>query len=213
MYDIQELETNWKKYKQKRRSPWYLGTLSIIVLAILVNIFLQDNQYLNLIKNFKIPNIINKIYTPKDNINFIKEKSLLSLEVGKSSSSINNIPIEKTKEENKVKTKININISKTSTLQAYTDVENRFKISHDVDDALFLAKSYYKKGLYKKALYWSLETNKIDGNIEDSIFIFIKSKIKLGNKTEGITILNAYIKKTSSNEARKLLFNINNGAI
>jgi len=213
MYDIKELETNWKKYKQKKRSPWYLGTLSVIVLAILVNIFLQDNQYLNLIKNFKIPNIINKIYTPKDNINFIKEKSLLSLEVGKNISSINNIPIEKTKEENKVKTKININISKTSTLQAYTDVENRFKVSHDVDDALFLAKSYYKKGLYKKALYWSLETNKIDGNIEDSIFIFIKSKIKLGNTTEGITILNAYIKKTSSNEARKLLFNINNDAI
>jgi len=214
MYDIQELETNWKKYKQKKRSPWYLGTLSIIVLAILINIFFQDNQYLNIIKNFKIPNLINKIYTPKNDIEYIKEKSLLSLEVGNTNNSnINNIPIEKGKEENKVKTKIKINISETSTLQAYTDVENRFKISHDVDDALFLAKSYYKKGLYKKALYWSLETNKIDGNIENSIFIFIKSKIKLGNKTEGITILNAYIKKTSSQEARKLLFNINNGVI
>ena len=211
MYDIKELEINWKKYKQKKRSPWYLAILSIMVLAILINIFLKDNHYLQVINNFKMPNIVKKIYTPKDNINFIKEKSLISLEVGNNSNIINNLPIEKNKEENKIKTKINI--SETSTLEAYTDVENRFKISKDVDDALFLAKSYYKKGLYKKALYWSLETNKIDGNIEDSIFIFIKSKIKLGNKTEGLTILNAYIKKTSSQEAKRLLFNINNNSI
>ena len=212
MYDIKELEKEWKNYKQKKRSPWYIGILSISVVAILANIFLQDNQYLSFLKNIKIPNSFKKIYTKTENIKFLKENSLISLEVVNNNTNIiNDVPKEKIKEENKPKTKIDI--SETSALQAYQDVENRFKISKDVDDALFLAKSYYKKGLYKKSLYWSLETNKIDGNIEDSIFIFIKSKIKLGNKTEGVAILNAYIKKTSSLEAKKLLFNISNGNI
>jgi len=39
-----------------------------------------------------------------------------------------------------------------------------------VDDSLFLASNYYKKGAYKKAVYWALQTNKIDKNIEETGF-------------------------------------------
>lgn len=107
--------------------------------------------------------------------------------------------------------KIHIDIIETSSVTAYNDVEKRFSISHDPDDALFLANSYYKKGNYKKAEYWALQTNKIDEDIEESLLIFIKSKIKLGHNNEGMAILKSYIEKSNSEEAKKLLYQIENG--
>lgn len=115
--------------------------------------------------------------------------------------------------ESKDRKKVHINIIETSSVTAYKDVEKRFLQSHDVDDSLFLAKSYYKKGLYKKAEYWALETNKIDENIEESVLIFVKAKAKLGHKNEAVSILTNYISKTPSQEARNLLFRIKNDTL
>jgi hypothetical protein len=103
-----------------------------------------------------------------------------------------------------------IDIVGTSSVIAYEEVEKRFENHHDIDDALFLAKSYYKKGNYKKAAYWALETNKLDDDVEESIFIFVESKVKSGQVNEGILILKRYIKQSSSEEAKKLLFRIEN---
>jgi tetratricopeptide (TPR) repeat protein len=101
----------------------------------------------------------------------------------------------------------------TSSVTAYKDVEKRFSQSHDIDDALFLARSYYKKGNYKKAEHWALETNKVDPNMEESILIFVKSKIKLGRKNEAISILKSYLKRSNSQEAINLLHHIENNKI
>lgn len=109
--------------------------------------------------------------------------------------------------------KVHIEIIETSSVTAYKDVEKRFFQSHDIDDSLFLAKSYYKKGFYKKAEYWALETNKIDENIEDSLLIFVKSKAKLGHKNEAISILTKYISKSNSQEAKNILFKIKNDTL
>ncbi len=109
--------------------------------------------------------------------------------------------------------KVHIDIIETSSVTAYKDVEKRFLQSHDVDDSLFLAKSYYKKGLYEKAQYWAFETNKIDENIEESIFIFVKAKAKLGHKNEAVSILTNYISRTASQEAKNLLFRIKNDTL
>jgi len=111
----------------------------------------------------------------------------------------------------KERKKIHLDIIKTTNLTAYKDVENRFKLSRDVDDSLFLARSYYKKGNYKKSEYWALQTNKVDPNIEESMLIFVKSKMKLGRKNEAKNILTAYLKKSNSHEAKKLLYSIENG--
>lgn len=109
--------------------------------------------------------------------------------------------------------KVHIDIIETSSVTAYKDVEKRFLQSHDVDDSLFLAKSYYKKGLYEKAQHWAFETNKIDENIEESIFIFVKAKAKLGHKNEAVSILTTYISRTASQEAKNLLFRIKNDTL
>ena len=105
----------------------------------------------------------------------------------------------------KPRKKMHLNIIETSSVSAYKDVEKRFYQSHDIDDSLFLAKSYFRKGKFKKSEYWALQTNKINSNIEDSWIIFAKSKVKLGRKNEAILILSNYVKRSNSRLASSLL--------
>jgi tetratricopeptide (TPR) repeat protein len=109
--------------------------------------------------------------------------------------------------------KVHLDIVESTNVTAYKDVERRFMQSHEIDDALFLARSYYKKGDYKKSEYWALETNKLDENNEESLFIFVKSKVKLGHKNEAIAILNDYLKVSNSSEGNKLLDTIENNKL
>ena len=104
--------------------------------------------------------------------------------------------------------KKHLKIVKSSNKIGLKDVARRFKKYRNVEDGLFLAKTYYKQGKYLKSEYWALETNKIDYNIEDSWIVFAKSKIKLGQKREAISILNKYLKQSHSNKARKLLLKL-----
>ncbi len=113
----------------------------------------------------------------------------------------------------KPRKKVHLDILKTTSISAYKDVSKRFAQSHDTDDSLFLAKAYYTKGKYKKAEYWALQTNKVNNNIEESWIIFAKSKIKLGRKNEAIKVLTAYIKKSNSLQAKKLLYKIKKGTL
>jgi len=106
--------------------------------------------------------------------------------------------------------KVHLDIIETTSISAYKDVEERFHQSHDIDDALFLAKSYYKKGNYKKAEQWAVETNKLDSTLEESFLIFIKSKMKLGERREVLSMLNQYLERHDSTNVRVLLNQIKN---
>jgi len=106
--------------------------------------------------------------------------------------------------------KVYLNIIETTSISAYEDVEKRFHQSHDIDDAIFLAKTYYKKGHYKKAEQWAFEANKIDDELEESFLIFVKAKMKLGKKNEAKAILNQYLKQNNSKDAKVLLNQIEN---
>jgi hypothetical protein len=108
----------------------------------------------------------------------------------------------------KPRKKMHLNIIESSSVSAYKDVEKRFMQSHDTDDSLFLAKSYYRKGKYKKSEYWSLQTNKVNSHIEESWIIFAKSKIKLGHINEAIQVLKSYVKRSNSNKAKELLYRL-----
>ncbi len=119
----------------------------------------------------------------------------------------NAIEHEKIQDEKK---KVHLDIQETTSISAYEDVEKRFMQSQDIDDALFLAKSYYKKGAYKKSEHWALEANRIDPNLEESVLIFVKSKMKQGNKNEALAILKQYIQKNDSEDAKVLLKKIQN---
>ncbi len=155
----------------------------------------------------------------------LKEETLIPLDTDPMVSVEENLaplPAEKIKEpqvkqKNKViekpRKKMHLKIIETTSLSAYKEVEKRFHKSQDIDDSLFLAESYYAKGKYKKAEYWALETNKINGNIEDSWLIFAKAKMKLGHKNEAIHILTSYIKRSNSQNAKDLLLKIKNGTL
>lgn len=108
---------------------------------------------------------------------------------------------------------MHLDIIGTSSITAYEDVEKRFLQSHDIDDALFLAKSYYKRLNYEKAVYWAFEVNKLDQNVEESVLIFIESKVKLGQRNEAILLLKNYLNKSDSEAGKILLERIENDTL
>ena len=240
MYDLKPLESEWKKYRKKKLKPWILASVGLIVLSIFGITLLTNNKIdfskfdtsfmmaSNSVSNEdkKTENTNKKI-----NSNVLINDALNKLEIEKSvmdqvntasndtTNAFVDIPILDGKQENSVRygqkgrAKVHLDIFETTSVTAYKDVEKRFKKSHEIDDSLFLARSYYKKGNYKKSEYWALQTNKIDSNIEESILIFVKSKTKLGRKNEAISILKSYLKKSKSQEARNLLYRIENNKI
>jgi len=238
MYDIKPLEDDWKKYKLKKRKPFYVLILIVFFSSIFIYISLLDST-----KGFKIFDEFSKKI---DNLS--KFNSMQSTSYSKSSILINSSlhhlelhdPAKTIKEESsdsssellvdipildiekdtlleskvsKRKGKVHLDIFETTSVTAYKDVERRFRQSGDIDDALFLAKSYYKKGDYEKSRYWAFEANKLNSSSEESFFIFVKSKAKLGNINEAISLLNTYLKRTNSHEARTLLNELKNGKI
>lgn len=119
-----------------------------------------------------------------------------------------NTHVEKEEKRDEPRKKVHLNIVKSSSIGAFKDVEKRFYESRDADDSLFLAKSYYRNGKYKKSEYWALQTNKVNSNIEESWIVFAKSKAKLGHRNQAIDILNKYIKRSNSSRVRNLLYKL-----
>ncbi len=240
MYDIKQLEDEWKKYRKKKLKPWYVGSLSFIVLIVAVIIFLMNEKIdFDVWKNyFEVSKEMLPVEERSKDTLVVKEKkvkeivllddALVKLEVKDNVIDISDkvvkeplnilvdIPVLDDRQDPLIaeipqkRQKMYLEIIESTSITAYKDVEKRFLESHDIDDALFLANSYYKKGDYKKAEYWALEINKLDENMEESLLIFVKSKVKLGRKNEAISILTSYVEKSDSQEAKKLLYRIEN---
>ncbi|GEM_PF-532802 len=103
------------------------------------------------------------------------------------------------------KVSFELNIVDPKRVEVLQEIESRFYASRDINDALFLAKSYYTRQMYQKSEYWAVQVNKIDDGVEDAWMIFIKSKLKRGEKSEAIRILKQYIDQSNSTQARNLL--------
>ena len=240
MYDIKQLEKEWKQYRKKKLRPWYIGSLTLLLLIASVIIFLMNEKIdLSVWKSYfeaskEIPgneNKIKDILDPKDmnaKQSVLIDDALDTLEVKDSMVSVvdkgvqkqlnilvdipvlddTNEPIQR--DMHTGNKKMHLEIIESTSVTAYKDVERRFLESRDMDDALFLARSYYKKGDYEKAEYWALEINKLDEDMEEGLLIFVKSKAKMGRKNEAISILTTYVQKSDSQEAKKLLYRIEN---
>ena len=240
MYDIKQLEEEWKRYRKKKLRPWFIGGL-IVTLFTVTSIFFfwgKNIDFSVLTSYFEKSEDSVVLEGKSKNSSEIKGKkeknfvllddALTTLEVNDEVSDIiekvvheprnilvdiplledeNEAPVE---EVPKTRKKMHLEIIESTSVKAYKDVERRFFESHDIDDALFLAQSYFKNGNYKKAEFWALQTNKLDEYNEESLLIFVKSKVKLDRKNEAMAILAAYIKKTDSQEAKKLLYQIEN---
>ncbi len=103
------------------------------------------------------------------------------------------------------KRRLKIEIVDDGKMQVYGEIEARFRSYKDPYDALFLAKAYFKKGLYAKAEYWALQVNKLAPQMEDGWIVFAKSKLKQGKINEAIEVLRLYVQKSGSSKARALL--------
>ncbi len=42
MYDIKQLEQEWKQYRKKKLRPWYIGSLTLLVFIASVTMFLMN---------------------------------------------------------------------------------------------------------------------------------------------------------------------------
>jgi len=229
MYDIRPLEEEWKKYHEKKRRPVYLFVL-ILFIIIGILIYTNDNIFLETKKPYVKHNVEKKdiisestsanasAYNLSKNDFISKSKNVDKKEHSPLQSIVENIPILEEEKDNTYKEiknekphkKIQLNIIESSSLDAYKDVEKRFYESRDIDDSIFLAKIYYRKGLYKKSEYWALQTNKLNNNIDESWIIFAQSKMKQGQKNEAVRILTNYVKRTGSQNAQNILNRLKN---
>jgi len=233
MYNIKPLEEDWKKYQNKKKKPYYIALLIIILVVILFLFFNKRNEvfdvYMNKLDNISVDTsdfesipsesvtLVNQGLVRLETLNIPIKKSLDA--VDKLNEVLVDIPVLDLKQESNIqdndsnREKVHLEIIETSSVTAYEDVEKRFAQSNDIDDALFLARSYYKKENYKKSESWAYEVNKLDSNLEEGLFIFIKSKVKLGRKNDALSILSNYLKKSNSDEAKKLLYKIENNKL
>jgi tetratricopeptide (TPR) repeat protein len=222
MYNIKALEEEWKRYNRKKKRPWFLLLFVVLVTitAVVVLIYIKKLPNFTLSKDKKSEHTVTTQKTP---IVFI-DKALTELEEKSVAVPVDtpmdmeqNTPLPKETDismSSTPKKKLHIEVIEAgSSAASYKEIEKRFRLGHDTDDSLFLAKSYYRQGNYKKAEYWALQTNKVNGNIEESWLIFAKAKVKRGQRNEAIRILNAYIKRTRSVEAKVLLQKIKNRKI
>lgn len=230
MYDIKHLEDEWKKYRKKKLKPWAIGILSFILLSLFTVLFLMNvkidmgslKTYFDVSKEtLPFEGKINGIQKKKDQNSVLINSALDRLQTNNVTNRVVNQPLNtlvemdelQVKDLAQAKTKMHLEIIESTSVKAYADVEKRFLESHDIDDALFLARSYYKKGAYEKSEHWALETNKLDEESEESLFIFVKSKAKQGRKNEAVAILTVYIKESNSQEGKKLLYQIQNDTL
>jgi len=221
MYDIKELEEQWKRYNRKKMRPWIVATVLLCALIVAAVIFGQKSLEYLLVS-----------FSDKKETTALKQKLVTDIYLSspieqletKSKEVLIESPMEiggermqggiKEEHPSKKQNSLHIEVIETQTnMNAYKEVEKRFRLGHDPDDSLFLAKAYYLKGMYKEAEYWALQTNKINENIEESWLIFIKAKAKRGHRNEAIRILNTYIGKTNSVEGKILLDKIKKGNI
>ena len=231
MYDIKLLEEKWERYNRKRRKPFYLYTLLFIILVGIGTFsFLNQELILKKFNDSTADKASSKVSSPVlldvaldtlalkkediQNIVIMPEKQKKPVEQNNNPMDASDVFIEVTDSDQVEKAssvsrkrprkKIQIEVTEISS-SSYKAVEERFADAPDSDDSLFLARGYYKKKNYRKAAYWALQTNKLDGGIEESWLIFARSKAKTGQKNEAIRVLSEYVKKSDSLAARKLL--------
>lgn len=111
-------------------------------------------------------------------------------------------------EEQKSKGVIKIETQEVNSIKY---LKERFEKSHNIIFALMLAEEYYISKNYQDSNKWSIIANTIDADNEKSWILFAKSKLKLGQKQDAISALEAYLKNNKSKVAQNLLTQITSG--
>ncbi len=235
MYDIPELERKWRKYRRNKiKKPLIIITSTIVGIGVVSAIILTYSHFsknktqAKVIAQKETTNVeTNKpviksnpnpapIVITKNSLNNTQQNSVETIDISKakiitpdvSDDDVRMIGFDTNSETTSNKSDILISSQKQKEIQELEhikEVEERFKSSQDPHDSLFLAKYYYKKGNYAKAVDWAINTNNIDGSIEESWIIFAKAQAKMGHRVDAIKALQSYYDSTGSMKAKKLL--------
>jgi len=215
MYDIDELERKWIKYKRRKITVYLsVAILSLSVVGGTVYLITFFNNKKNIKEQIVQESSIKHTNIKKDKDIIIKREAT---KLNKDTTFVSNRePIsQQTIEQPKVLTtnntnyqkpkKINLIIKDPQNGDIVKEIESRFKQSKSYDDAIYLAEYYYSQKNYKKAEYWAMQANIINSLPEESWLIFAKSKVKTGHRVEALKVLQAYYDKTGSTRALDLI--------
>jgi len=106
---------------------------------------------------------------------------------------------------------VKLKVTEAQNRQVVRQIEKRFRVTRDYDDAIYLAKHYYRKHQYKKAEYWAMQANTIDSTQEESWMLFGKAKAKRGMRADALKVLQAYYDRTGSMRVKDLIDRIRKG--
>lgn len=220
MYDIESLEHQWKRYKRKKLLlPVALG--AFLLVSGVVFFFWNSARHPGITEVDVVSSSRKHPVSPgaeekKTSPSLSTEVPSMSKKPARKKGWKMTFADSETPDRNHVEAhapshRIDITVTKKNTKTSVSDMESRFLSDPKKEDALYLAKYYYKKKEYKKALKWALETNKLDSDIEESWLIFGKAKAKLGKRMEAIRVLQAYYDRTGSMKAKNILGKIRRG--
>lgn len=224
MYDIEELENRWLRYKRK-----YLLKFATILLGLFVSIALvlwltqrgeqeKGDRSEPKEKKESVAKESKRTDSKRKRVEALKTevpsmKTRESKEPRRKREVVSSISDDvvlyrggKVIQKSKAKTKkLELEIVEPSDKKIVKEIEDRFKTSKSYDDAIYLAEYYYNRKNYKKAIEWAKEANTIDSLPEESWMIFCKAKAKDGHRVEALKVLDIYYKRTGSTAAFNLM--------
>jgi len=239
MYDIDELEAKWARYRRKRmirRALFGMGILFLVGAPILY-VTLKDSATASTTARTRTahPNGIppkRDAYapaatkaSPSSPAKVATVTPLAPTRPGMQKSSPPEPPKKPkmlitltdrsapkgngtgTDAEKKIRMKM-VDVKNTRVVK---EIEARFPMTRDYDDAMYLAKYYYRKKRYRKAEYWAMQANTIDSTQEGSWIIFGKAKAKQGHRADALRILQAYYDRSGSMRVKVLIDRIRKG--
>ena len=232
MYDIPELEKKWRKYKRKQiQKPLLITVAALLIIgggAALIKTYLSSKNNVPKSNVAATSTVQSESKKSNDAIIITKVNPVQSaqtqnsenggIDLSKAEIVKPNVPDDDirvigfdNKDKQKIKKKYeDILVPKQSVeeikeKEKVAEIEDRFKETQDPQDSLYLAKYYYKIGNYKKAENQAVNTNNIDGDIEESWLIFAKARAKQGFRVDAIKVLQSYYDETHSPKAKELL--------
>ena len=236
MYDIEELEVQWKRYHRKRllrRGLLGLAVLLLLALPILYTTLRapspvvsshDDNVRSEVSSAQTSPATTEKNGSKPGPSPSVKTANVqpLSPEVPLQQDTVASSPKKKPKMritfagsespgETSGSEKVEFDMVQRNDEAVVRQIEKRFPVSKDYDDAMYLAKYYYGKKKYKQSEYWAMQANVIDSTQPESWILFGKSKAKRGHRVEALKILQQYYDHTGNQEARLLIDEIRKG--
>ena len=86
-------------------------------------------------------------------------------------------------------------------------LQTKFAQTPNYNIAIIIARNYYKKGAFQKAISWAKKANEVDKSDAESWIIYAKSLYALGQDEKARQLLHIYLQYENSEEVDKLLQN------